>query len=96
VHHSSDHIGAIAAALARATAELTNPEKALTATIRSGLPQEHECTFRYALLAEGLDIVRKTLSQHADSRMASPRSLPTWPRSRPSQRQVSCHEAGLW
>jgi hypothetical protein len=31
VHHSSDDIGAIAAALARAQAELTNPEKALTA-----------------------------------------------------------------
>ena len=51
------------AALARAQAELTNPEKTLTATIRSPFPREEDRTFRYASLASGLDIVRKALSQ---------------------------------
>lgn len=60
---SSEHIGAIAAALARAQADLINPEKTLTATIRSAFPREDDRTFRYASLASGLDIVRKTLSQ---------------------------------
>jgi hypothetical protein len=34
MHRSSESIGAIAAALAKAQGELTNPEKSLTATIR--------------------------------------------------------------
>ncbi|UPK33956.1 ERF family protein [Bradyrhizobium sp. 186] len=63
MHRSSERIGAIAAALAKAQAELTNPEKTLTATIRSPFPREEDRTFRYASLASGLDIVRKTLSQ---------------------------------
>jgi hypothetical protein len=50
--------------LAKAQAELVNPEKSLTATIRSGRPGEGERSFRYAPLASGLDIVRKTLGQH--------------------------------
>ncbi|WP_166294284.1 ERF family protein [Bradyrhizobium sp. 2S1] len=60
---SSEHIGAIAAALARAQADLVNPEKTLIATIRSAFPREDDRTFRYASLASGLDIVRKALSQ---------------------------------
>ncbi|WP_375764353.1 ERF family protein [Bradyrhizobium sp. Pha-3] len=60
---SSESIGAIAAALARAQADLVNPEKTLTATIRSPFPREDDRTFRYASLASGLDIVRKALSQ---------------------------------
>jgi hypothetical protein len=63
MQQSSDTIGAIAAALARAQANLTNPEKAHTATIRSPFPREESRTFRYASLASGLDVVRKTLSQ---------------------------------
>lgn len=63
MHQSSEQIGAIAAALARAQADLTNPEKTLTAVIRSPFPREDDRTFRYASLASGLDIVRKTLSQ---------------------------------
>src|SRR6476660_2274750 len=63
MHQSSERIGAIAAALAKAQAELTNPEKTLTATIRSPFPREESRTFRYASLASGLEIVRKTLSQ---------------------------------
>lgn len=63
MHQSSERIGAIAAALARAQAELTNPEKTLTAVMRSPFPREDDRTFRYASLASGLEIVRKTLSQ---------------------------------
>jgi hypothetical protein len=64
VHHSSETIGAIAAALAKAQAEITNPEKSLTATIRSPFPREEDRTFRYAPLSSGLDIVRKCLGRH--------------------------------
>src|SRR5258707_3081535 len=64
MHRSSKSIGAIAAAFAKAQAELTNPEKSLTATIPSPFPHEGEKTFRYASLASGLDIVRKSLGQH--------------------------------
>src|SRR5215211_6595095 len=63
VQHSSETIGAIPAALAKAQAELTNPEKSLTATIRSPFPREEDRTFRYASLSSGLEIVRKCLSQ---------------------------------
>ncbi|MGL3111420.1 ERF family protein [Bradyrhizobium sp. BR 1432] len=63
MHQSSECIGTIAAALARAQAELTNPEKNQSAVIRSPFPREDDRTFRYASLASGLDIVRKTLSQ---------------------------------
>ena len=64
MHRSSESIGAIAAALAKAQGELTNPEKSLIATIRSPIPREGDRTFRYASLASGLDIVRKSLGQH--------------------------------
>ncbi|MGD0533748.1 MAG: ERF family protein [Methyloceanibacter sp.] len=60
----SESIGAIAAALAKAQAELANPEKSLTATIRSPVAREAERTFRYAPLSSGLDIVRKALGRH--------------------------------
>jgi ERF superfamily len=61
---SSETVAALAAALAKAQAELINPEKSLTATIRTGPPGEGERSFRYAPLSSGLDIVRKTLGQH--------------------------------
>jgi hypothetical protein len=64
MHRSSETIGAIAAALAKAQGELTNPEKSLTATIRSPFPSEGDRAYRYASLASGLEIVRKTLGQH--------------------------------
>jgi len=64
MQRSSESIGTIAAALAKAQAELVNPEKSLVATIRSDGRQGAEQTFRYAPLSSGLDIVRKTLSQH--------------------------------
>jgi hypothetical protein len=64
VQSSSESIGTIAAALAKAQAELTNPEKSLVATIRSPFPREGDRTFRYAPLSSGLDIVRKSLGKH--------------------------------
>src|SRR5689334_8366216 len=64
MHRSSETIGAIAAALAKAQAELTNPEKSLTAILRSPFPREEDRSFRYAPLSSGLDIVRKTLGRH--------------------------------
>src|SRR6187551_2627578 len=63
MQRSSETIGAIAAALARAQAEIANPEKSLTATIRSPFPREEDWTFRYASLSSGLDIVRKSLGR---------------------------------
>src|SRR5438270_13183207 len=61
---SSESVAALASALAKAQAELVNPEKSLTATIRTGRPGDGERSFRYAPLSSGLDIVRKTLGQH--------------------------------
>jgi hypothetical protein len=71
MHRSSESIANLAAALAKAQAELVNPEKSLTATLRleadakggaKGVGAER--SFRYAPLSSGLDIVRKTLGQH--------------------------------
>ena len=63
MQQSSSSIGALAAALAKAQVQLVNPEKSLVGTIRSD-PSGSERSFRYAPLSTGLDIVRKTLSQH--------------------------------
>ena len=38
MHRSSESVAALASALAKAQAELVNPEKSLTAIIRSGRP----------------------------------------------------------
>src|SRR5262245_17595403 len=64
MHRSSESVAAITSASAKAQAEMTNPEKSLTATLRTGRPGERERRFRYAPLSSGLDIVRKTLGQH--------------------------------
>jgi len=64
VQRCSETIGTIAAALAKAQAQLVNPEKSLIGTIRSDQAGASERSFRYAPLSSGLDIVRKTLSQH--------------------------------
>ena len=61
---SSNSIAALAGALAKAQAELVNPEKSLTATISAGRGGGSDRSFRYAPLSSGLDIVRKTLGQH--------------------------------
>src|SRR6516225_1653162 len=64
MHRSSDTIATLAAALAKAQVELTNPEKSLVATIRSPFPRQADRTFRYAPLSSGLDIIRKSLGGH--------------------------------
>jgi hypothetical protein len=64
MQRSSDNVGALAAALAKAQSEIQNPEKSLTATIVSPFPREGIRTFRYAPLSTGLDLVRKCLGQH--------------------------------
>jgi ERF superfamily len=64
MQRSSETIGAIAAALAKAQAELANPEKSLIAIIRASNPHDQDQTFRYAALSSGLDIVRKALGGH--------------------------------
>jgi hypothetical protein len=64
MQRSSETIGTIAAALAKAQAQLVNPEKSLVGTIRPDQAGGSERSFRYAPLSSGLDIVRKTLSQH--------------------------------
>src|SRR4051795_4039647 len=64
MQRSSETIGAIAGALAKAQIELANPEKSLTATIRSPFPREGDRSFRYASLSTGLDLVRKSLGRH--------------------------------
>lgn len=66
---SSESVAALGGALAKAQAQLVNPEKSLIATIPSRRQgawagEGEESSFRYASLASGLDIVRKTLSQH--------------------------------
>src|SRR5207237_907400 len=64
MHRSSESIGAIAAALAKAQIELTNPEKSLMATISTPGPSGGDRSFRYGPLSSGLDIVRKSLGRH--------------------------------
>ena len=63
MQRSSGSIGRLAAALAKAQGELTNPEKSLVATIPADGRRGAEKKFRYASLSSGLDIVRKVLGQ---------------------------------
>src|SRR3954449_7460569 len=63
MQRSSETIGTIAGALAKAQIDLQNPEKSLTATIRSPFPREGDRSFRYASLSAGLDLVRKSLGR---------------------------------
>src|SRR5260370_37558856 len=63
VHGSSESFAALAAALAKAQSELSNPEKSLVGTIGTDRPGEGVRTFRYAPLSSGLDIIRKALGQ---------------------------------
>jgi hypothetical protein len=63
MQRSSESIGSIAAALAKAQMELTNPEKSLIGAIGSPF-RDNQRTFRYAPLSSGLDIVRKSLGRY--------------------------------
>jgi hypothetical protein len=80
MQRSSESVAALASALAKAQAELVNPEKSLTARIKGTAPGEGERTFRYAPLSSGLDIVRKTLGQH-EIATVHPQRRRTRPRS---------------
>src|SRR5260221_749259 len=60
---SSESVAALAGALAKAQVELINPEKSLVAILPTERGQPAR-SFRYASLAGGLEIVRKTLGQH--------------------------------
>jgi hypothetical protein len=73
MQRSSETIGLIAGALAKAQIELANPEKSLTATIRSPFPREGDRSFRYASLSSGLDLVRKSLGRHEIATYRPPR-----------------------
>src|SRR5450432_2423916 len=64
MHRSSESVAGLATALAKAQIELINPEKSLTANIRSDRRGETNQFFRYAPLSSGLDIIRKTLGRH--------------------------------
>jgi hypothetical protein len=64
MQRSSNRVGTLAAALAKAQSEIVNPEKSLTATIELPGPRQGQRTFRYAPLSTGLDTVRKCLGQH--------------------------------
>ena len=64
IQRASELIASLAAALAKAQAELINPEKSLVGTIEVHGSGGAVRSFRYAPLASGLDIVRKSLGQH--------------------------------
>jgi hypothetical protein len=64
MQRQSESIAALAAALAKAQIELENPEKSLVGSVEAKDPNGPERLFRYASLASGLEIVRKTLGQH--------------------------------
>ena len=58
----SENVAEIAQALAQAQIELANPEKEALGRIIE--PNGRDVSFRYASLASGLEIVRKTLGGH--------------------------------
>ena len=64
MQRASGSIASLAAALAKAQAVLVNPEKSLVGTIPPERPGGTERSLRYASLASGLEIVRKTLGEH--------------------------------
>ncbi len=59
MQHSSESFAALAAALAKAQAQLVNPEKSLTAIIRTGRQGETERSFRYAPYPAGWTLYAK-------------------------------------
>jgi hypothetical protein len=60
MQQTSESIGALAAALAKAQIELTNPEKSMSASVEATGRAEAKQIFRYAPLSSGPDIVRKS------------------------------------
>jgi hypothetical protein len=64
MHRSSETVGALASALAKAQVDLSNPLKSLTGYLEGQSPLRRDVSFRYASLADGLDIVRKSLGKY--------------------------------
>ena len=94
MQRSSESIALLACALAKAQIELVNPEKSLEATIYKDGGEREGRTFKYASLASGLDIVRKTLGQHEIA------TVQTTAIDNPSQivtlTTVLAHSSGEW
>src|SRR4051794_7969806 len=89
----SQSVAALATALAKAQIELTNPEKSLTGILPADRGQQPR-TFRYASLAGGLDIVRKTLGRHE---IATIQSTAVDPESRTIKLTTTlAHASGEW
>src|SRR3954467_6360766 len=63
MHRSSESMGTIAAALAKAQLELTNPAKSVVGTV-PGMTPNGDRSFRYAPLSSGLDLVRRSLGRY--------------------------------
>lgn len=93
MHNSSPTIGSLAAALAKAQCELTNPEKSMTATVASAFPGEASRTFRYAPLASGLDVVRKLLGKYE---IATVQSTVIEPNGYVRLTTTLAHSSGEW
>jgi hypothetical protein len=64
MHRSSESVAALASALAKAQAELINPEKSLTATIRTGRVGEGGAHLPLCPVVERPGYCAKTLGQH--------------------------------
>jgi hypothetical protein len=80
MQRSSETIGTIAAALAKAQAQLVNPEKSLVGIIRTdGGTGGLERSFRYASLSSGLDIVTRTLPTSKARQKSGPFPPPALP-----------------
>src|SRR5260370_4471791 len=93
MQRSSESIASLAAALAKAKMLLTNPEKSLTATVRTDRYDEPGRTFRYAPLSSGLDIVRKALGQHE---IAMVQTTAIDQATQASLTTVLAHSSGEW
>jgi ERF superfamily len=94
MYRSSESIASLAAALAKAQVTLTNPEKSLTATVRTDRYDEPGRTFRYAPLSSGLDIVRKALGQQEIATVQT--TAIDWATQAVSLTTVLAHSSGEW
>jgi hypothetical protein len=63
IMEGDETVASRAAAMARAQQELRSPEKSLIGQIPATSPREQARSFRYASLASGLEIIRKSLGR---------------------------------